>query len=90
MYKVEFAPGLSEVIAKWKKSNPQQHKKLIKIIQDIAHNPRSELGHPEPLVGGNGIVYSRRITKWDRIIYNVYDDEVLVIVIDVKGHYGDK
>ena len=40
--------------------------------------------------GGNDIVYSRHITAHDRIIYNIYDDEVLVSVVEVEGHYKDK
>lgn len=38
----------------------------------------------------NGITYSRRITAHDRIIYNVFDDIITVVVIEVEGHYNDK
>ena len=53
-------------------------------------HPRSGTGHPEPLKGGRDITWSRRITAHDRIIYEINDDEILVLVIDVEGHYNDK
>lgn len=77
-------------IAKWKRSNPILHKKLFKILESIADNPRVGIGHPEPLVGGNGMIYSRRISAHDRIIYKIYDEEVYVIVFEIEGHYNDK
>ncbi|MBR5030014.1 MAG: type II toxin-antitoxin system YoeB family toxin, partial [Muribaculaceae bacterium] len=36
------------------------------------------------------ISYSRRINKKDRLIYDIIDDIVTVLVITTKGHYGDK
>ena len=38
----------------------------------------------------NNITYSRRITKKDRLIYDVFDDIVKVLVLTAKGHYRDK
>jgi len=90
MYVVKFDPQVEKTISKWKKSNPTLHKKLIKIVVAIAENPRQGLGHPEPLVGGEGVVYARRITAHDRIIYRIYDNEIYVLVVDLEGHYNDK
>ncbi len=53
-------------------------------------NPRFGIGHPEPLVGGGDVTWSRHITKQDRIIYDIYDDRVEVLVIELEGHYDDK
>ncbi|MDE6267462.1 MAG: Txe/YoeB family addiction module toxin [Muribaculaceae bacterium] len=90
MYKVSFDAKVAKIISKWKKSNPNLHKKLLKVVISIAENPRKGIGHPEPLVGGGDRTYSRHITAHDRIIYDIYDDEVVVIVIELEGHYGDK
>ncbi len=90
IYDVNFVAEATEVIQKWKKSNPVCFKKLCKIVASIAEDPRHGIGHPEPLVGGDGITYSRRISGNDRIIYDIYDDEVRVLVIEVGGHYDDK
>ena len=53
-------------------------------------HPRSGTGHPEPLKGGRDITWSRHITAQDRIIYEINDNEILVLVIDVEGHCNDK
>ena len=29
-------------------------------------------------------------TAQDRIVYNIFDDIITVVVIDVEGHYNDK
>ena len=77
-------------MGKWKKSNPVLFNKLGKILKDIMEHPREGLGHPEPMVGGGDIRYSRRITAKDRIIYEIYDDRIMVLVIELEGHYDDK
>lgn len=53
-------------------------------------HPRTGLGHPEALVGGNDVTCSRRITADDRIIYDIYDDRVTVLIIQAEQHYNDK
>lgn len=90
MYAVKFDPVVEKVIAKWKKSNPLLFKKLVKVMMAIAEDPRKGLGHPEPLVGGHDVIYSRRISSHDRIIYRINDMEIYVLVIDIEGHYNDK
>ena len=50
----------------------------------------SGLGHSEALVGGNDITYSRHITADDRIIYDIYDERITVMVIQAEEHYNDK
>ena len=89
-YAITFLPSVEKVIAKWKKSNPLLHKKLVKVLQDIAEHPRVGLGHPEALKGGGDVTYSRHITAHDRIIYDIYDAEVVVLILELEGHYGDK
>ena len=51
MYTLDFDPKVVKVMAKWKKSNPNLFKKLGKILEAIQEDPRSGIGHPEPLVG---------------------------------------
>ena len=89
-YKVDFTKDAQKVVKKWKKSNPILFKKLVTILDEISMHPRTGIGHPEPLRGGNDITYSRRISAHDRIIYDIHDETVTVLVIDVEGHYDDK
>lgn len=90
MYKVEFAEGLEKVLKKFKKSNPNAFAKLIRLIPELQQHPRTGTAHPEPLVSGNSVTYSRRLNAHDRVIYDIYDDKVVVLVIAIEGHYNDK
>lgn len=89
-YSLSFAPDVIKTMSKWKKSNPILFKKLSKILLDIMEHPREGIGHPEPLVGGGDTTYSRRISGKDRIIYDIDDNQIVVLVIDLGGHYSDK
>lgn len=89
-YKIEFTPEVQKTLKKWKKSNPQSFKKLYDILPDLERDPRKGKGHPEALKGGNGISYSGHLSGHDRVIYNIYEDVVTILVLQVEGHYHDK
>lgn len=89
-YVIDIAKDADKIIKKWKKSNPQLFKKYQKLFHELADHPRTGTGHPEPLIGGQDITYSRHITAHDRIIYEIYDNIVTVLNVEVEGHYKDK
>ena len=89
-YSIEYSSDVKRVIKKWKKSNPLLFKKLYDILPELEEHPRTGVGHPEPLIGGKDITWSRHLSAHDRIIYDIYDDVVTVLVIQVGGHYSDK
>jgi toxin YoeB len=90
IYTVRYSKEADKTLAKFKKSNPAAHKKALDIIKDLHEHPRTGTGHPEPLKGGRDITYSRRLTAHERIIYNIYDDKIIVLILSVEGHYDDK
>lgn len=89
-YSIDYSAEAQKIIKKWKKSNPDAFKKLYKILPELEQHPRTGTGHPEALKGGNDITWSRRVTAHDRIIYDIYDDVVTVLIVEVEGHYNDK
>ena len=89
-YDIKFSEDAQKVIKKWKKSNPAAFQKLFKLLPELEEHPRTGTGHPEPMVGGKGITYSRRLTAHDRVVYDIYDDEVLVYIVSTGGHNDDK
>ena len=89
-YNIKFSDDAEKVVQKYKKSNPIAYKKLSRLLNEIAGHPRTGTGHPEPLTKGNNIKYSRHISANDRIIYDIYDDIVVVLIVSVGGHYRDK
>ena len=90
IYDLRFSSQANKVAKKWKKSNPTAFKKYAKILSELMEPPRSGLGHPEALKGGDDITWSRHITAHDRMIYDIYDDIIEVYVLELEGHYDDK
>ena len=90
MYRIEFTSHAKVEIAKHKKSNPASYKKIVRLLSELQIHPRTGTGHPEPLTKGNDTTYSRRINKKDRLIYDIYDDVVTVLLLTTMGHYTDK
>ena len=89
-YTVKYTAEADETIAKYKKSNQIAYKKFLKLLKEITDHPREGTGYPKPLAEGNNIRYSMRISGNDRVVYDIYDDTVVVLIISVGGHYGDK
>jgi len=89
-YTLTFAPAAEKALSKWKKSNPSVFKKASKIVAELMEHPKTGTGHPEALVGGGNITWSRHITAHDRMIYDVFEECVHVDVLEVEGHYADK
>ena len=64
--------------------------KVTTIFKEIVDNRRFGIGNRDELKYYDGEVWSRRINKKDRFVYEIYEDEVLVVVIQALGHYQDK
>lgn len=63
-------------------------KKLQKILIELETSPTSGTGNPEPLKYGLSGLWSRRLNKKDRLIYEIIEEpEGLVVVISALGHY---
>ena len=71
-------------------NEPKAYKKALKLIAELYNHPRTGTGKPEPLSGDLSGQWSRRITKKHRLIYEIHDKEVIVLVLTAYGHYGEK
>lgn len=89
-YTLLVAEQADKVLRKWKKSNPKLLQKCQQVFDDLAAHPREGIGHPEPLRGGGGITWSRRLSAHDRMVYDIHDEVVEVHVLSLEGHYQDK
>ncbi|WP_298630437.1 Txe/YoeB family addiction module toxin [uncultured Porphyromonas sp.] len=66
-------------------------KKLVQIFNELEVNPREGIGQPERLkYFRDKEVWSRKLDKKNRIVYLIIDEELVVLVISVLGHYDDK
>ena len=62
----------------WQKTDKRILKKINSLIKDIARNPFSGIGKPEPLKYKYQGYWSRRIDGEHRLICKVRDDEILI------------
>jgi len=62
----------------WQKTNIKIAMKINALLKDIARNPFSGIGKPEPLKYKYKGFWSRRIDGEHRLIYQVKGDEILV------------
>lgn len=88
-YTIILSEEATEGAKQLRKSNIQSFKKLSKLIDELKEHPYTGTGHPEQLKYLPGI-WSRHIDKKNRLIYTVKDENVIVTVISVIGHYDDK
>ena len=71
-------------------NEPKAYQKALKLIGELYDHPRTGTGHPEPLSGDLIGQWSRNITKKQRMVYEIHDMEVVVLVLAAYGHYEDK
>ncbi len=90
MYEIEYREQALLDIARLKKSEPASYRKVVAFIEELKAHPKTGTGHPEPLKGKPEGRWSRQINKKHRLVYSIYDTEVVVLVIAAYGHYDDK
>ena len=89
-YSIKYTKQAIEDVRKLRNEEPKAFQKLLKLELELKEHPRTGTGKPEPLSGNRAGEWSRRITKKHRLIYEIYDTEVVVLVLTAYGHYGEK
>ena len=78
-------------LIEWRKSGQKKTlKKISNLFDELREHPTTGTGHVEQLKGNLSGLWSREINKGDRLIYGIEDNRVIVNVVSLKGHYGDK
>ena len=90
MYKIAYVQKVKKDLAKLKENEPKSFIKAMKLIDELVEHPRTGSGHPELLSGDHSGLWSRHITKKHRLVYEIHDDTVVVLVLSAYGHYDDK
>ena len=62
------------------------YRRIYRLIEDTLRDPFQGLGQPEALRHDLSGLWSRRITKEHRLVYEVTDDEIVIVAC--KYHYG--
>ena len=90
MYNIEFTSDAKADLARLAINEPKAYVKAQRFIEELKDHPKTGLGHPEPLKGKPEGRWSREITKKHRLVYRIYETEVLVLILSSYGHYSDK
>lgn len=89
-YRVIITPEADEDLAKLAKNEPKVFLKAQRFMEELREHPKTGTGHPEPLKGKPEGRWSRELTKKHRMVYRIFNEEVLVLVLSSYGHYNDK
>ena len=89
-YNVVNTPMADEHLVLLAKNEPKAFRKAQALIAELREHPRTGTGHPHQLSGDRAGQWSRSITKKHRLVYEIHDTEVVVLVLTAYGHYDDK
>lgn len=64
--------------------------KINTLVDELREHPYTGTGNPEPLKGDRRGQWSRRINQKHRLIYEVNDNTISVLLVACMGHYDDK
>jgi toxin YoeB len=81
-----FLPDAEDELNFWVKTgNKIVLKKITELIENIRLNPFIGIGKPEPLKHSLAGLWSRRINRAHRLVYEI--EGLTILIHSVKGHY---
>ena len=90
-YIIVFEPKAIQDIAELKKSgNKAIITKIERLLLELREHPTTGTGQVETLKGNLSGFWSRRIDKFNRLIYTIEEERITVTVVSAKSHYSDK
>ena len=90
MYDITYTQDALTDLKRLQISEPKVYQKARRFIEELREHPKVGIGHPEPVKGKPVGRWSRELTKKHRMVYRIFDEEVLVLVLSSYGHYDDK
>lgn len=85
MRKVTFHPEAWQEYQRWQLEDRQILKRINQLINDACRNGNDGIGKPEALRGDLSGYWSRRINQEHRLVYEVSEDDVLIVAC--RYHY---
>ena len=84
--KLTFTDEAWEEYLYWQVTDKKILKKINNLIKDTKREPFDGLGKPEPLKHELAGYWSRRITQEHRLVYEVFEESILVV--SCRYHYS--
>ena len=82
---ITFSKNAWEDYLSWQKEDKKVLRKINELIKDIQRNPFGGIGKPERLKYDLAGLWSRRIDREHRLVYQLKDDEILIY--SCRYHY---
>jgi toxin YoeB len=87
MYIVRLSADAQADLVRLRRNVPHAFKKAVQLLTELEEHPRTGTGQVEQLKHFTNETWSRRINREHRLVYEIHDNEVLVLVISAYGHY---
>jgi len=89
-YLIDYTDEAEIDILKLQKSGDKKtFKKLHLLIAELKEHPKTGTGKPEQLKYYKIPTWSRHISDKHRLIYQIYENTVTVLIVAAFGHYED-
>ena len=82
---ITFSKNAWEDYLSWQKEDKKILRKINELIKDIQRNPFEGIGKPERLKYDLAGLWSRRIDREHRLVYQAKDDDILIYAC--RYHY---
>jgi len=83
--KITFSQNAWEDYISWQSEDKKHLKKINALIQEIQRNPYGGIGKPEPLKYDLAGLWSRRIDRDHRLVYQIIKNELFIY--SCRYHY---
>ena len=89
MYVIEFTVQAQKDVIEKQKHNPKLIKKLAELLEELREHPRTGTGQVEQLRYFEKETWSRRLNREHRLVYEIHENEILVLIVSAYGHYSE-
>lgn len=90
-YEIVLTDDAKKDIVRLEKSGDKKSlKKLFSLLDELEEHPETGTGKPERLRHNDIPTWSRRISDKHRLVYQIEEKIVTVLVLSAWGHYNDK
>ncbi|MGC4128149.1 MAG: Txe/YoeB family addiction module toxin [Bergeyella sp.] len=87
-YEIQYTNKAKNGFERHKKSgNKKLLLKINELLNELKEHPTFGTGKPEQLKHYEIPTYSRRISGEHRLVYEIHDEVVTVLVLSAYGHY---
>ncbi len=90
-YQLELTKKAAKKYKKLTTKNKQLQEKVQEILKILIDDPfHSKLKTHKVQITNYGIVYSSRITQDIRVIWDIENGKITIVLLDIGGHSGSK